>query len=129
MRNIMVIAKDYTGLIADITEILSNAKVNIHDIEAEKVDTTALVRLVSADADQAFQVLIDHGYHVVSRAGLLVRVVDEPGALAKISRTLAENNVDIRGINMVEQHDGFSIVAISCSDSDAAREILKDCLL
>jgi len=129
MRNITIVAKDYTGLIADITEVLSKERLNIESIEAEKVESTALVKLKSCDADKAFQVLTDAGYHVVSRAGLLVRVLDESGALAKISRTLAESEIDIRGINMVEQHDGFNIVAISCSDSDKAREVLGKMVL
>ena len=129
MKNITVVAKDYTGLIADITEILSKANLNIETIDAEKVESTALVKLKSCDADQAYQVLTDAGYHVVSRAGLLVRVLDESGALAKISRTLTEHQIDIRGINMVEQHDGFNIVAISCSDSDKARDALGKMVL
>ncbi|MFQ3196341.1 MAG: hypothetical protein ACI8R9_000004 [Paraglaciecola sp.] len=129
MKNITIVTKNYTGLIADITEVLSQARLNIEAIYAEKVESTALVKLKSCDADKAYQVLCDAGYHVVSRAGLLVRVIDESGALAKISRSLAEHKIDIRGINMIEQHDGFNIVAISCSDSDKAREVLGKIVL
>lgn len=129
MRNITIVSKDYTGLIADITELLSQSSINIETIEAEKFDLTALVKLTSDDAEQAYKVLTDAGFHVVSRAGLLVRLKDESGALAQISRTLAESDIDIRGINMVEQHDGYRIVALSCSDDDSARSILGDLVL
>jgi len=124
MQNLTIVAKDYTGLLADITELLSNARLNIQNIGAQKIETTALIKLQSCDADKAFQLLTDAGYHVVSRAGILVRVLDESGALAKISRTLAEVDVDIRGINIVEHHDGFVIVSISCSEPEKARNVL-----
>ena len=129
MRRIIIVAKDYTGLIADITEKLCDRSINIESIEAEKIDTTALIRIVSDDADAAYQVLTDAGYHVVSHAGLLVKLKDESGALAKVSRQLAEEKIDIRGINMVEQHDGFRIVAVSCSDSENARRILGESVI
>ncbi|TQV75012.1 ACT domain-containing protein [Aliikangiella marina] len=129
MQNLTIVAKDYTGLLADITELLSQAQLNIQNIGAQKVETTALIKLQSCDAEKAYQLLTDAGYHVVSRAGILVRVLDESGALAKISRTLAEASIDIRGINIVEHHDGFVIVSISCSDSDKARDVLGKMVL
>ena len=129
MNRITIVAKDYTGLIADISEKLSESAINIESIEAEKYESTALIRIVSSNADHAFQVLTDAGFHVVSHAGLLVKLKDESGALAKVSRQLAEENIDIRGINMVEQHDGFRIVALSCSDKDRAKEILSDSVI
>lgn len=129
MKRITIVAKDYTGLIADITEKLGESEINIKSIEAEKFDTTALIRIASSDADQAFQLLTDAGFHVVSHAGLLVKLKDESGALAKVSRELAEADIDIRGINMVEQHDGYRIVALSCSDKDKAKELLADSVI
>lgn len=129
MKRITIVAKDYTGLIADITEVLGKEKINIESIDAEKVETTALVRLVSEDADRAYQMLIDAGFNVVSYAGLLVKIKDEAGALARLSRTLAESDVDIRGINMIEQHDGSRIVSLSCSDSEKAKSILGEAVI
>ncbi|WP_196140197.1 ACT domain-containing protein [Aliikangiella sp. G2MR2-5] len=129
MRRITIVTKDYTGLIADITEVLGKENINIESIDAEKIDTTALIKITSDDADKAYQILVDAGFHVVSQAGLLIKLKDKAGALAQVSRKLAENCVDIRGVNMVEQHDGYRIVALSCSDSDKAGEILSDVII
>ena len=125
MKHLLIVGKSYTGLMADISELLSQANLNITKISAEQLESTALVKLESCDAEAAFQVLTDAGFNVVSRDGLLVRVNDEPGALARVSRMLAEHDIDIRGLNMVEQHDGVTIMNISCSDPDRAREVLS----
>ena len=129
MKRITIVAKDYTGLLADVSDILANEKINIESIDAENIETTALITIVSEYADRAYHLLIDAGFHVVSRAGLLVKLKDEVGALAKVSRLLADNRVDIRGINMVEQHDGMRIVALSCSDTGKAKQILGDSVI
>jgi len=129
MKRITIVAKDYTGLLADVSDILAGANINIQSINAENIETTALIRIVSEDAEQAYHLLVDAGFHVVSRAGLLVKLKDEAGALARVSRLLAEHEIDIRGINMVEQHDGMRIVALSCSDAEKAKELLSDSVI
>ncbi len=126
MRTITIVAQDRLGLMADVTELLAGSTINIESIQASKVDSTALIKIISDDADSAYTLLVDAGFHVVSQAGLLVRLKDEPGALARVSRTLAENNIDIRGVNIVDQHDGYELVAISCCDSEKAKEVLSD---
>jgi hypothetical protein len=129
MKVITVVAKDYRGLIADISECLTENHINIVSIDADLADTTALVRIRTDNNDSAFNLLNEKGFKLVSRAGLLVKVKDEPGALAKIARRLAQSNIDIRGMNMVEQHDGANIVAISCHDEEKAKQVLSDILV
>ena len=129
MKRITIVAKDYTGLLADVSDILARENINIQSIDAENIETTALIRIVSEDAEQAYHLLVDAGFHVVSRAGLLVKLKDEAGALARVARLLAEHQIDIRGINMVEQHDGMRIVALSCSDAEKAKELLGDSVI
>ena len=126
MNSITVVAKDHRGLVAEITEQLTRYSINIDSIHAELVGTTALLQIETGDVEAAYQCLREAGFNVVSRAGILVRVKDEAGALARISRQLADCDIDIRGINMVERHDGFNIVSISCSDQDKAKSVLGE---
>ena len=58
-----------------------------------------------------------------------MRIEDTPGALAKISRALAEKGVDIRGINMIQQNKGFNVVAISSNMDEKTKTILTDILV
>ena len=126
MKAILVVAKNRTGLMADVSEQLTRERINIDKIFAEVVGSTAFLRIETNAVDAAFLCLSEAGFNVISEAGMLVRVRDEAGALARIARDLADCDIDIRGINMVEQHDGFNVVSISCSDDRRAREVLGD---
>jgi len=58
-----------------------------------------------------------------------VRIENTPGALGLISRTLSENDIDIRAITMIEQNLGSNIVAIVTDQDKKAKRILKDSLV
>ena len=60
---------------------------------------------------------------------LLVRLERHPGALAQLSRRLAEANVDVRGMHIVTKDDEAGIVALETADHKKAREILRDMLV
>ena len=129
MKTITVTTKNYTGLVADIAELLAKEGVNLSRIHAEQFGTDAFVRLKTDQVSLSLQVLNDAGFLAVSEDSLLVRVVDEPGALAKITRTLAERGVDIRGVNMVHVDQGYNVVAITSTNNEKAREILRKVLI
>jgi hypothetical protein len=50
-------------------------------------------------------------------------------ALAELSRRLAEANVDVRGMHIVNKDAKAGIVALETADHQKAREILQDILL
>ena len=129
MKTITIISKDYTGLMADVTELLTAKQINISSITAELIDTDAFIRLQTEQRTDALKILTEAGFNAVSQDSVIVRIADTPGALAKISRTLAENGIDIRGINMIQQNEGFNVVAISSNQEDKTRDILKEMLV
>ncbi|WIO74696.1 hypothetical protein QP938_01990 [Porticoccaceae bacterium LTM1] len=126
MKSITIVNESYTGLLADVTDLLNKHAVNISDINVELLGNTGIIRLETEQVDAALHALTESNYHAVAEESVLVRLKNQPGALAKISRQLAEQQVDIRGMNVVDDVDDFSIVAITCSDPDKAREVLSD---
>jgi hypothetical protein len=78
---------------------------------------------------RAFQLLSNAGYKVVASEHLLVRLDRHPGALAEMSRKLAQAKVDMRGMHIVSQDERAGIVALETADPEKAREILKDMLV
>ena len=129
MKTITVTTKSYTGLVADITGLLASKGVNISSIHAEQCGTDAFVRLKTEDVNLSLKVLNDNGFLAVGEDTILIRVQDEPGALAKITRQLAEHGVDIRGVNMVQKDQGYNVVAISSTDNEKARLVLSAVLV
>jgi hypothetical protein len=129
MKYIMVINKDCKGLVAEISELLGKHNINIDSINANSEQGFAEIRLFTPDNTMALSILNESGFKAVSDESILVRIQDTPGALGCISRTLSENDIDIRGITMIEQNQGSNIVAIVTDQDENARKILKNSLV
>ena len=129
MNDIMIISKDRKGLVAEITELLGFNKININTINARSEQGFAEIRLSTSDNDSSLSVLNEAGVKAVSDDNILVRVDDAPGTLGRISRTLSESGIDIRGISMLEQNRGFNIVSIITDDDAKTRQVLKQILV
>ncbi len=129
MKYIMIINKDRKGLVAEISELLGQNEINIDSINARSEKGVAEIRLFTSDNYKALSILNESGLKAVSDENILVRINDKPGSLGRISRTLSENNIDIRGISMIEQNEGKNIVAIVTNKDDEARKILNNILV
>ena len=129
MKYILVINKDRKGLVAQISELLGQHNINIDSIHANSEGGFAKIRLFTPDNTMALSILNESGFKAVPDENILVRIEDTPGALGRISRTLSENDIDIRAITMIEQNLGSNIVAIVTDQDERARTILQDSLV
>ena len=126
MRSIRVIVPNRQGLLAELTEVLAAKGISIEQIVAETHDDGAVVRMDVEHDDRALEVLTDAGYHAVTDDVLLARIEDRPGALAHLSRRLADEHVNIRSLHHVRREGGFALVAISTDDNERARRVLGE---
>lgn len=129
MNIISIVNKDYTGLIADIAELLNSGRINIGSITAEKIGGDAFVSLQTDQPAEALNALRNAGFKATGHGSVLVRVTDAPGYLAKIARKLADNKVDIIGVAMIEQDSGYNVLSITSDNDDDVKEILGDILV
>jgi hypothetical protein len=79
--------------------------------------------------DDALECLAAAGYQAVTDDVVLAKIADKAGALAQVSRRLAEANINIRALHHVRRDDGFAVVAISTDDNARAREALGEDML
>ena len=129
MKYITIIHQDSHGLVAEISELLGLNHINIDKINAQAAHGMADIRLFTSDIDNTLAILNESGYQAFSYENVLVCIEDKPGALGMVSRTLSESSIDIRGITMIRQGDGFNIVAITTDDDEKTRHVLKDRLV
>jgi hypothetical protein len=125
----MIIHKDRKGLVTEISELLGQHNINIDQINANSETGFASIKLFTSDNDLALSILTEAEFKAVPDENILVRIDDVPGALGRISRTLSESNINIRGITMIEQNQGSNIVAIVTDQDVKARKILKEALV
>ena len=129
MRQITIVTESRRGLTADISELLAAADINIETLDAEEVEGADVVTLSVDHYNRALAALRDAGYPAVTEDALLVRVEDEPGALAKVAVKFKEADIHVRSIRIIRRHNGWGIIAISTERTEAAKAIVRGSLI
>jgi histidine decarboxylase len=101
----------------------------VQDFAGLSFGNTAVINLTVERSEKVFRILTDAGYRVVASEHLLLRLDKRPGALAELSRRLARENVNVRGMHIVNKDEATGIVALETVDHERAREILQDILV
>jgi len=126
VKEIVVVAKDKVGLLADISDALGNAGVNIEGISADVVGENAVVKLV-VDSDKKGKAALEKvGYNSVSSDTLVLTLDDQPGELSKVSKLLAEGGVNISNVYMLGKEKGQALVAIKVDKFSKAKKIVQE---
>lgn len=129
MKSIKLIMQDCSGLVADITQLLADHKINIKEIEATTFDQQAVVEMIVDHPNSAMRVLRARGLQAVANTLITIRIVDEPGALAKVTRELSEAKIAIRGISTLHRSEGYCFVALSTDHDAVAKKLLHAVLV
>lgn len=129
MKVLTIIQEDHPGLLAEVTALLGDQGIGVQDFTGTSLGDTAVITLTVKAYKKAFQLLSNAGYRVVASKHILVRLERHPGALAELSRRLADASVDVRGMHIVNKDDKAGIVALETIDHEKAREILQDILV
>jgi len=127
-KEITVIEKDRVGLLADVSEALAKAGVNIESVQAESSGRQGIIRLLVNAPEKAKKALTKAGFNVLDSNILVIRLRDKPGELAKVSRLLADANINIQNVYLISKNGGEAIDALQTSDNEKAKKILKQYL-
>jgi hypothetical protein len=129
MKAIKLIIEDRPGVMAEIADLLAQQQINIQKIEGETVDRYAVLELVVDRPDDAMRLLHTHGMQAVSDDLITIRIADQPGALARVTRELKDAKLSLRGISTLQRQDGYCFVALSTDNDAVARKLLQDVLI
>ena len=133
MRNnrIIIIARNEVGIIASISRALADTGVNIETISAEgRLHEQGVITLTTDAYDEALRTLTDAGFKTVTDDSLLLRLQDEPGALAKIAERFRDAGVNIQSLHILNRQDGHTLLALSADDRAKAESLVdKDALV
>ena len=129
MKQITIVTKSQRGLTVDISELLAKAGINIETLDAEDVEGVDVVTLSVDHYNRALAALRDAGYPAVTEDALLVRVQDEPGALAKIAVKFKKADIAVHSIRIIRRVNGWGIIAIGTERTEAAKALVRDSLI
>ena len=125
MTRIVVIANNEAGVIADIAGALADRNINIETISAEALGEKGAITLTTDDEDSALRALTDAGFKTVSDESLVLRLHDEPGALAKLAQKFKQAGVNIQSLHILDRRNGYATVAISADDRAKAESLVE----
>ena len=130
MKQIVVVAKNRTGLLADIFEALAEHNVNIETIDAEAIDSSGVLILTVDRYDDALVALNRiPNISAVTEDAIVIRLKDELGALARIAKRFKNANISLRSVRILQRDDQYSLVAISTERTDEALQLVSDVIV
>ena len=129
MKSLTIIQETRTGLLAEIATLLEGKHVNVSNIDGDTVGSLAVISITGEPYEDCFNALSEAGFKVFAHEQILVEIEDQPGALADISRRLANEQVDIRSVHLVNRENGRCIVALETENDYRARQLLRDLLV
>jgi hypothetical protein len=128
MKQITVISEDQVGRLAEISFLLGRSKINIDAISVGKVGSTGIVNLTVKHEDKALHVLQANGFKCLKSDILVVKLVNEPGELAKMTKRLSDNKVSLENLTVITQGPKYSVYSLQVDKHAKAEKLLKDYL-
>ena len=129
MKQITIVAKEYDGLTADIAAVLGEHGINIESLDAEALEGMGVVTLTVNHYNRALHALNDAGWNAVTEDAFVLRVRDQPGALARVAKRFKDAGIHVRSIRIIQHEGEWGMVAVSAEPIDEARALVKDKLL
>jgi hypothetical protein len=125
LTEVVVELDDRVGALADLGELLGGQGVNIRALAVVSVaEGRALAHLVVEPADVAVRVLREHDLVPERvREVLSVTLEDEPGALGRYCRKLADASINLEAVYLAGEHNGAKELVLAVSDLQAARQL------
>ncbi len=124
MRQINVLVDEKVGIIADISYILGKAKINIEAISVGVIGNKAVISITVKDDKRAKELLEANSYKVLSSDVLAVKIPDQPGSLAQITKLLVDGGVNIVNVHVITKGGGNALMAVQVDKQAKAEKLL-----
>ena len=125
-KQILILAANKPGTLANICGTLSDEKINIQGLTIVNHVDFALIRMVVDDETRALHLLGEAGLPVVEDEVIKITMPEGPGALEKIAETLGDAGLNISYAYASEPPGGGkSTLVLKTSDDQAAIKALQ----
>ena len=126
IRQISVFVENRPGRLLEVVDFLGKNNINIKALSLADSSDFGIVRLVVKGTDEAIKVLKENGFTVSETNIIACMIDDEPGALASILRTLADNQINIEYMyGFASPIEGKAVMVFKFSDLESAEKILE----
>jgi len=83
------------GTLAEVSDELAKANINIYALTISDTVDHAVVRMIVSDTRKALHLFGERGVLVLENDVLMINNVNRPGALSRLARKLSEHKINI----------------------------------
>ena len=125
IKQLSIFVENREGTLVTITDAIAKAQVDIRAMSVADTNDFGIFRLIVTDYDKAKTALEEAGCFVSITEVVGVAVEDEPGALAKVIKVLADNKINIEYMYaFITVSKQYAYVVLRVADNAVAEKIL-----
>lgn len=113
------------GSLASVTQLLADEGVNVETLAAWGADGDGIVRLIVDNAEAARRALTAAGLRITEHQVLTATLPHRPGALAELTRALADAAVNIDAMYVLRSNEREVEIALAVDQPEAADDRLQ----
>ena len=122
---ISIFLENRPGQLAEITEELNEAGINMLAINIAEASEYGLIRVIVNDPDKAVEVLRENGFLATVTKVTSVGVSDKPGGLNVVASAIAEAGINIEYMySLLREKDGIAYMIFKTDDPEALEKAL-----
>ncbi len=125
MRQFEISVDDKIGALADLTDVLAKAKVNLKAIATDTKAGVGIIKIVTDDEEITREILRGCKFDFKEHEIVPIKLLDKPGELAKVARAMANLDINIESVFLMDREKGAAQVAFKVDDLKKAKELLK----
>ncbi|MGC8899064.1 MAG: ACT domain-containing protein [Candidatus Micrarchaeia archaeon] len=115
MKEVIVVARNEIGTLESMAGALGASGINIETITAyAREPKEAVFRIITTDPATTKKILsrVPHVKNVEESEIIVVKMPNRPGELAKITKKLAKNGVDLESVYILSKEKEYTEVAL-----------------
>ena len=127
IQQISIFVENKSGRLAEITEALAAAKVDIRAVSIADTSDFGILRLIVDKPKEAVEALKAAGLTASLTSVIAMGIDDQPGEFAKALRVLADNKIGVEYMYAcISREHGKAFVILRVDDSERAVAVLKE---
>ncbi len=125
IKQISIFMENTTGRLADVTDLLAKANINLRALSIADTADFGILRMVADDPDRAVVILKEAGLMARETDVIGVEVPDHPGELARIMALFRDEGVGIEYLYASLEHKADkAVIVIKVEDIRAGLAML-----
>ena len=126
IKQISIFMENTTGRLADVTDLLAKAGINLRAISIADTTDFGILRMVADKPDEAVQLLKNAGFTARETDVIGVEVPDHPGELARIMALFRDEGVSIEYLYAsLEHREDKAVIVLKVDDIVAGLAMLE----